>query len=159
MDELIDRFLKYIYRKNTQSDKTIESYKNDLNQYKEYLLSQSIDSFESCDRLTFMNFLATLDHLKSSSIARKMSVYRSFYAYLAEYMGINENPLLGIQTPKKSKQIPDFLFVEEIQEFLNQPEADGSAEWITENDQYLVCWEEIAKIEKKIAFEDAVSWC
>ena len=28
---------------------------------------------------------------------------------------------------------------EEIQEFLNQPEADGSAEWITENDQYLVC--------------------
>lgn len=48
---------------------------------------------------------------------------------------------------------------EEIQEFLNQPEVDGSAEWITENDQYLVCWEEIAKIEKKIAFEDAVSWC
>lgn len=48
---------------------------------------------------------------------------------------------------------------EEIQEFLNQPEADGSAEWITENDQYLVCWKEIAKIEKKIAFEDAVSWC
>lgn len=48
---------------------------------------------------------------------------------------------------------------EEIQEFLNQPEADGSAEWITENDQYLVCWEEIAKIEKKIVFEDAISWC
>lgn len=48
---------------------------------------------------------------------------------------------------------------EEIQEFLNQPEADGSAEWITENDQYLVCWEEIAKIEKKITFENAKSWC
>ena len=52
MDELIERFLKYIYRKNTQSEKTIESYKNDLNQFKEYLTSQSIDSFESCDRLT-----------------------------------------------------------------------------------------------------------
>jgi len=48
---------------------------------------------------------------------------------------------------------------EEIQEFLNQPEADGSAEWITENDQYLVCWEEIAKIEKRVVFEDAKSWC
>lgn len=47
-----------------------------------------------------MNFLATLDHLKASSIARKMSVYRSFYTYLAEYMGIIENPLIGIQTPK-----------------------------------------------------------
>lgn len=48
---------------------------------------------------------------------------------------------------------------EEIQKFLNQPEADGSAEWITENDQYLVCWEEIAKIEKRVVFEDAKSWC
>ena len=87
MDELIDRFLKYIYRKNTQSDKTIESYKNDLNQYKELFIKSSIDSFESCDRLTFMNFLATLDHLKSSSIARKMSVYRSFYAYFGRVYG------------------------------------------------------------------------
>ena len=103
MDELIERFLKYIYRKNTQSEKTIESYKNDLIQYKEYLLSQSIDSFESCDRLTFMNYLATLDHLKSSSIARKMSVYRSFYAYLAEYMGINENRFRIFCLLKKSK--------------------------------------------------------
>lgn len=108
MDELIERFLKYIYRKNTQSEKTIESYKNDLNQFKEYLTSQSIDSFESCDRLTFMNFLATLDHLKSSSIARKMSVYRSFYTYLAEYMGIIENPLIGIQTPKNPNKYPIF---------------------------------------------------
>ena len=32
---------------------------------------------------------------------------------------------LGIQTPKKSKQIPDFLFVEEIQEFLTQNCREG----------------------------------
>lgn len=48
---------------------------------------------------------------------------------------------------------------EEIQEFLNQPEADGSAEWIIENDQYLVCWEEIAEVKKRVVFEDAKSWC
>ena len=60
-----------------------------------------------------------MDHLKSSSIARKMSVYRSFYAYLAEYMGINENPLLGYRHQRSQNKIPDFLFVEEIQEFLN----------------------------------------
>lgn len=119
MDELIERFLKYVYRKNTQSEKTIESYRHDLIQLKNYLESQSIDSFESCDRLTFMNFLATLNSLKSSSIARKMSVYRSFYSYLAQYMGILENPMIGIQAPKKSKKIPDFLFIEEIEEFLN----------------------------------------
>ena len=82
MDELIERFLKYIYRKNTQSEKTIESYKNDLNQFKEYLTSQSIDSFESCDRLTFMNFLATLDHLKASSIARIIHIWLNIWGLL-----------------------------------------------------------------------------
>ena len=94
MDELIDRFLKYIYRKNTQSDKTIESYKHDLNQYKEYLLSQSIDSFESCDRLTFMNYLATLNHLKSSSIARIsffLCVFSGVYGNYREPIDWNSN--------------------------------------------------------------------
>ena len=119
MDELIDRFLKYVYRKNTQSENTIESYRKDLIQLKEYLLSQSIESFEDCDRLTFMNYLATLSTLKTSTVARKMSVYRSFYTYLAEYMGIDTNPLIGIQAPKRKRQIPDFLFFEEIQNFLN----------------------------------------
>lgn len=119
MDELIDRFLKYVYRKNTQSENTIESYRKDLIQFKEYLLSQSVESFEDCDRLTFMNYLATLNTMKTSTIVRKMSVYRSFYTYLAEYMGIDANPLLGIQSPKRKRQIPDFLFLEEIQNFLN----------------------------------------
>ena len=34
-------------------------------------------------------------------------------------MGISQNPLVGIHSPKKEKQIPDFLFIEEIQTFLN----------------------------------------
>ena len=55
MDELIDRFLKYIYRKNTQSDKTIESYKNDLNQYKEYLLSSNTKQKELIELIEKLN--------------------------------------------------------------------------------------------------------
>lgn len=119
MDEYIDRFLQYIYRKNSQSEKTIEAYSKDLNQFKDYLLSQSIESFEDCDRLTFLNYLVTLNHLKASSIARKMSTYRSFYLYLSQYIGITNNPIQGVTTPKKTKKIPEFLFVEEIEYFLN----------------------------------------
>lgn len=129
MDEQIERFLQYIYRKNTQSEKTIEAYSRDLYQFKDYLLSQSIDSFESCDRLTFLNYLMTLNHLKASSVARKMSTYRSFYLYLAQYIGITNNPLEGVSAPKRNKKIPEFLFVEEIENFLETYDDSKDTEY------------------------------
>ena len=88
MNELIERFLQYIYRRNSQSEKTVDAYKRDLTQFKEYLESQGITNFEDVDRLTFMNFLMELRVLpdgtsaKNSTIARKISTYRSFYRYL-----------------------------------------------------------------------------
>lgn len=52
MNELIERFLQYIYRRNSQSEKTVDAYKRDLTQFKEYLESQGITNFEDVDRLT-----------------------------------------------------------------------------------------------------------
>lgn len=46
-----------------------------------------------------------------------------------------------------------------IEEFLEHPEADGSAEWIVKGNQYLVCWEIFAEITSEISFENAKSWC
>ena len=49
MNELIERFLQYIYRRNSQSEKTVDAYKRDLTQFKEYLESQGITNFEDFD--------------------------------------------------------------------------------------------------------------
>ncbi|MCF0106443.1 MAG: tyrosine recombinase XerC [Holdemanella sp.] len=124
MNELIERFLQYVYRKNSQSEKTVESYKRDLEQFVDYLTSQSIDSFEDVDRIVMLNYVAKLRYLedgsqaKNSTISRKLSSIRSFYRYLNEYIGISKNPLESIQSPKNQRKIPDFLFVNEIQHFL-----------------------------------------
>lgn len=124
MNELIERFLQYIYRKNSQSEKTVDAYRRDLEQFRDYLESQSIEKFEDVDRLTFMNYLMELrifpdgTSAKNSTIARKISTYRSFYKYLNEYVGINTNPLESIQTPKNKRRIPEFLFISEIENFL-----------------------------------------
>ncbi len=122
MDELVERFLQYIYSRNSHSQATIDSYRNDLNQLMEFLKSQSIDSFEQVDRLVFLQFIADLrmeQNVKNSTIARKLSTYRSFYRYLNEYIGINHNPLESVSTPKNNRKIPDFLFVGEVQNFLD----------------------------------------
>lgn len=125
MDEYIERFLNYIYRKNSQSEKTIEAYRRDLYQFKDYLQSQSIDSFEQVDRLLMLNYVVSIRILKDgtqakdSTIARKLSSIRSFFHYLNEYVGMNVSPLQTLPSMNKKKNIPEFLFVSEIKEFLN----------------------------------------
>lgn len=125
MNDLIERFLAYIYRTHSQSADTAEAYSRDLNQLKDYLEAHSIQNFEDVDRKTFMAFLAELRVLpngKTSSnatICRKLSAYRSFYQYLNEYIGIQANPLETIHSPKRSRKIPFFLFLHEIQTFLD----------------------------------------
>lgn len=125
MDEYIERFLNYIYRKSSQSEKTIEAYRRDLYQFKDYLQSQSIDSFEQVDRLLMLNYVVSIRILKDgtqakdSTIARKLSSIRSFFRYLNEYVGMNVSPLQTLPSMNKKKNIPEFLFVSEIKEFLN----------------------------------------
>ena len=90
MKELVDRFLNYIYQKNSHSQDTVDSYRRDLEQLMQYLTSQGIDSFEKADRLVFLNFISTYqleNQAKPATIARKLSTYRSFYRYLNEYIG------------------------------------------------------------------------
>ncbi len=131
MNEYIEKFLQYIYSKNSHSEQTIASYRNDLNQLMEFLKSQSIDTFETADRLVFLQFLAqlrTTSQVKNSTIARKLSTYRSFYRYLNEYMGIGINPLESIQTPTNKRKIPDFLFINEVQFFLDTYDENDDAQ-------------------------------
>lgn len=125
MRDLMERFLAYVYARNTRSDKTVESYRTDLEQLITWLEDHDIPSFEAADRAAFLDFIASIRFadprhpLKNSTICRKLSAYRSFYRYLNEYIGIQENPLAMMPSFKNKRQIPDFLFVEEVKTFLD----------------------------------------
>lgn len=131
MKELVDRFLNYIYQKNSHSQDTVDSYRRDLEQLMQYLTSQGIDSFEKADRLVFLNFISMYqleNQAKPATIARKLSTYRSFYRYLNEYIGFEANPLEAIQVPNKKRKMPEFLFVNEIQYFLDSYNIEDSVQ-------------------------------
>lgn len=122
MNEWIDKFLDYVYTRHSKSEQTVEAYRRDLEQLKNYVMGQGITSFEEVDRLTILNFITEYrleTYAKDSTMARKLSTYRSFYKYLNEYYGIGNNPMESIQSPKNKRNVPDFLFVSEIKNFLN----------------------------------------
>ena len=93
----------------------------------DYLTSQGITSFQDADRLVFLNFISSIQlekQAKPSTIARKLSTYRSFYRYLNEYIGFDVNPLESISVPNKKRKIPDFLFINEIEYFLDSYQSE-----------------------------------
>lgn len=125
MQEYLERFLQYVKQRNTGSAHTIDAYRRDITQFLSFLEQEGIDSLEEVDRIVLMNFIASLQQdeqgeaRRASTIARKISAVRSFYHYLNEYVGVQHNPLELVKGPKLPKRIPEFLFLSEMETFLD----------------------------------------
>lgn len=135
MEELLERFLNYITQINSGSEHTRDAYQRDIQEFINFINSQGIDDFNDVDRVVVMNLIASMrtkdgfdGPVKNTTIARKLSSLRSFYRYLNEYVGVLHNPFVYFKTPKRSKRIPEFLFYDEMEMFLNSfdlNQADG----------------------------------
>ena len=62
------------------------------------------------------NFLAheTLDGISKRSNARRVIALRQFYEYLVKNNYVEFNPFIIISTPKVDKKLPEFMYLEEI---------------------------------------------
>lgn len=131
----LQRFLDYHQSMNTGSIHTLDAYRRDIYEYYDFLMQEGIEDLEDVDRNIVMNFISSLrmkdgqyGTLKNSTIARKLSSLRSFYRYLNEYIGIKNNPFLYMKSPKQGRRIPEFLFLDEMELFLNSfDEHDDAA--------------------------------
>lgn len=126
METYVERFLKYLNDINSGSKHTYDAYERDIKEFISFLTSQNVSSLEDVDRILIMGYVTylrnkagTMGTLKNSTIARKLSSLRSFYRYLNEYVGIQNNPFLYFKAPKKAKRIPEFLFYDEMETFLS----------------------------------------
>lgn len=135
MESKVKAFLKYQESMHGASIHTQDAYSRDINEFIRYLKQEAITSFEEVDRFCVNNYIAHISYdfknnkeLKSSSIARKLSALRSFYRYLNTYEGVENAPFLYIKTPKKDKNIPEFLFIDELETFLESFDETDDAQ-------------------------------
>ena len=117
-NEWVNGFVDYVYSKNSHSENTVESYKRDLLQFVEYLNKENIQSFNDVTYPIVLNYISVIRYgskmLNNRSIARKCSALRSFYTYLEERKVVIENPFVQVKLGKNERKLPDFLFVDEI---------------------------------------------
>ena len=113
----IDSFLDYLLIEKKYSINTINSYRNDLNIFREFM-PDDLNKINSKKLREYLKYLKDLK-LSEKSIAHNITVLRSFYKYLMIEKIVSVNPVALIELPKIKKTIPNVLSYEEINKLLD----------------------------------------
>jgi integrase/recombinase XerC len=127
---LIESFLQYLQYEKNYSSHTVECYKNDLLQFKDFACAEEPFYPQEIDTVIIRRWLVFLMEQKYSplSVNRKLSSLRSFFKYLHKYSYINYNPVKRISGPKTNKPLPYFVKEKEMERLLLEMESDSTFE-------------------------------
>lgn len=125
-DVLILKFCDYIKVEKNYSDYTVENYKRDINEFKQYLENENFGNLKDFTNNANRHYLAYLNQkkLRTRSVARKMSSLRSFYRFLVNEGIVKTNKFSDINSPKLEKILPKFLYVEEIEKMFDSIDTE-----------------------------------
>ncbi|WP_461790874.1 site-specific tyrosine recombinase XerD [Pedobacter sp.] len=110
-------FAAYLKLERSLAENSISAYLRDVEKLFQYLdYTESSLSIQQIQLKNLREFLAWLNELgaEASTQARVISGIKSFFWYLAEEEIISTNPSELLETPKKTRKLPDTLSVHEI---------------------------------------------
>ena len=123
--KIVKDFLLYLKHQKAYSINTVSSYEKDLIEYFKFLETNQFN-YQSIDYNNLKKYLRFLNdkNLKNNTISRKISSLRSFYRYLVNNTKLESNPFLLISLPKKEKKLPNFLYLNELEDLLEIPKTN-----------------------------------
>lgn len=93
------------------SPRTLEGYELDLGKFAERIKKKA----ENVTAADIRVFLGEQDHLKRSTIGKKLSTLKSFFGWLAAEEILQRDPTAKLKAPKTEKRIPKALTIEELE--------------------------------------------
>lgn len=118
-------FLKFLSKEKNFSLHTIKAYQYDIQKFIEFLTEKSV-RVQQATKSDIRDFLSNQYDLglTKKTVARRLASIKSFYKYLINTEFIDKNPSLFLQSPKLSKELPNFIDEKIIDELMNQPDID-----------------------------------
>ena len=122
----LKNYYDYLKYQKKYSDYTILSYIDDIEEFINYITSESIDykDIEYSDIRFYLVYLKDDKKLINSSIDRKLSSLRGFYKYLANEGIVKTNVFSIVHGPKKSKKLPRYFEYNELEELFEVPDLN-----------------------------------
>ncbi|MDX9752751.1 MAG: tyrosine-type recombinase/integrase [bacterium] len=131
-----DEFRHYLRETGKRTAKTIENYSRDMGLFQRYLeegadpcLSPTPDGvdfdLDKIDVLTLRGFISYQRHRGNTarSINRRLSMLRSFYAFLEMRGVISLSPMKRLRFMKEQRKLPVFLDQQRADELVEYPEG------------------------------------
>lgn len=123
----IELFIKYLRYEKRYSEHTIKSYETDLDQFRNFVLSESVSKTPNEDFYPDYNlirrWMVNLNNLGCTSVTinRKLSGLKSYVKFLNKDGLVIQDPFEKIISPKNKKRLPEFVQVNQMNK-LDNPE-------------------------------------
>ena len=128
LENLLEQYMRYLHSVKNFSLFTSAGYRNDIEQFFQYLQHLAMDKhpISAIDTYLARRYLASLisQDYSRRSLARKIAALRSFGRFLCREQFLETNPFSGVRTPKLEKRLPQFLDIPEVDSLMNLPKAD-----------------------------------
>lgn len=122
LEEALSDYLAYLRIERRSAKNSIEAYSRDLFRYITFITRKNIDDLEKITKADIEEYLVGLSEvgLQASSVERAASAIKGFHKFLvAEEMCANL-PTAHISLPKKMRNLPDVLTIDEAQKLLDR---------------------------------------
>ena len=125
--DLLAKFEEHLQAERSLAPLTVRNYRADLEPLRDFMQKKEIADFRSLDRQTLRAYLAWLHELGyvRPSVARKLSVLRSFLHWLRRKGIIEHDPIPSRGVMKLESRLPRFLSQEEASKLVQAPDMSG----------------------------------
>jgi len=125
----VEDFVRWLTDERRLSPHTVEAYRRDLGQFETFADGWQGDgswSWSDVDRLAIRAWLGELSELgrADSTVARKLSALRVFFAFLQRTGGRDESPARLVRARASGRRLPAFLTRRQI-DALFEPDGRG----------------------------------
>lgn len=128
MQLLVDEYLGHLSVERGASPNTVAAYRRDLSEYVSFLVMRDVNEPDSITRDDVTAYVQSLRvrALAPSTVERRVAALKGFHKFLvAEGLAVN-HPAARVPLPKVPERLPDVISIEQADELLSQPFADGA---------------------------------
>ncbi|MDX1445063.1 tyrosine-type recombinase/integrase [Lishizhenia sp.] len=116
---MLDNFLTYLVTEKRASEHTVIAYQKDLQDFFDFMAINKLEELKEVNHQSVRGWMVALieEGISNRSVNRKLSTLRTFYKWCLKEEVVDKNPMLLVKGPKTSKRLPEFVKVEELDNF------------------------------------------
>ncbi len=125
-DDLIKQYLNHLTHARKLSEHTLRSYRHALSELLTLAAKRELTALGAAEIRSGLKQMHQ-QGLSARSLAHRLSVWRSFYRWLALQQPLSSNPVAAVRAPKRAKTLPKALSVDDAKTLMEAPHQAKAA--------------------------------